>query len=135
MSAMIKVGLISYGYGAKTFHAKLIEASGMTLELIASSDAAKVHADYPNVRVTNDYRAAATDSAVNLVVIASPNDSHFSLACAALDAGKDVVVDKPFTVTVDEALELVRRADHAKRFLSVFHNRRFYCCSKLKAPV
>jgi scyllo-inositol 2-dehydrogenase (NADP+) len=62
---------------------------------------------------------------VDLVIIASPNQSHFPLAQAALEAGKHVVVDKPFTVTVSEADALIALAERQRRVLTVFHNRRW----------
>jgi scyllo-inositol 2-dehydrogenase (NADP+) len=61
----------------------------------------------------------------DLVVIASPNQTHFPIAKAALDAGRHVVVDKPFTITTDEADELIRLAAARERVLTVFHNRRW----------
>jgi predicted dehydrogenase len=68
---------------------------------------------------------AATHSEVDLVVIATPNESHFPLAAAALQAGKHVVVDKPFTVTLAEARALAEMSRQHRRVLSVFHNRRW----------
>jgi predicted dehydrogenase len=65
------------------------------------------------------------DPDIDLVVIATPNDTHFPLAKAALEAGKHVVVDKPFTVTLSQARELESLAKHCGRVLSVFHNRRW----------
>nr|VXZ84095.1 Uncharacterized oxidoreductase ydgJ [Klebsiella pneumoniae] len=65
------------------------------------------------------------DPDIDLVVIATPNDTHFPLAKAALEAGKHVVVDKPFTVTLSQARELESPAKHCGRILSVFHNRRW----------
>lgn len=65
------------------------------------------------------------DPDIDLVVIATPNDTHFPLAKAALEAGKHVVVDKPFTVTLSQACELESLAKHCGRVLSVFHNRRW----------
>jgi predicted dehydrogenase len=62
---------------------------------------------------------------VDLIVIATPNESHYPLAAAALRAGKDVVVDKPFTVTLAEARSLIEIAEQHQRLLSVFHNRRW----------
>jgi len=122
----LQVALIGFGYVGQTFHAPLIESvEGLSLALVASSDAGKVHARWPQVRVTADHLAAATDPAIDLVVIASPNDSHYPLACAALLAGKHVVIDKPFTVAVDEARDLVELAVTRGRLLSVFHNRRW----------
>lgn len=126
MPSMLNVALIGFGYVGQTFHAPLIDSvEGLSLALVASSDAGKVRARWPQVRVTADYLAAATDPAIDLVVIASPNDSHYPLACAALLAGKHVVIDKPFTVAVDEARDLVELAETRGRLLSVFHNRRW----------
>jgi predicted dehydrogenase len=68
---------------------------------------------------------ALQDTAVDLVVIATPNDLHFQQAQAALLAGKHVVVDKPFTVTVSEARQLDALASKQGLLLSVFHNRRW----------
>lgn len=121
-----RVGLVGYGFAAKTFHAPLLTAEfGLTLATVASGDAAKVTADLPRVRVDGDPFAVATSGDIDLVVIASPNDSHAPLARAALRAGKHVVVDKPFTLDMAEARELIALADKHARLLSVFHNRRW----------
>lgn len=126
MNSMIRVGLIGFGYVGRTFHAPLIEAvDGLSLTAIASSDAARVQTFRPGLRVVADYAALATDPAIDLVVIATPNDSHHALARAALLAGKHVVIDKPFTVTLDQADELVALAARQGTLLSVFHNRRW----------
>ncbi len=123
---VIRVGLIGYGYAGRTFHAPLLAAEpGMALTLVASGDAAKVHADWPGMTVIADPLAAATSDAVDLVVIASPNASHAPLATAALGAGRHVVVDKPFTLDLAEARALVALAGQRDRLLSVFHNRRW----------
>ena len=66
-----------------------------------------------------------TDPTIDLVVVSTPNESHFDLATRAFAAGKHVVVDKPFTVTVAEAEGIVAAAAAAGRVLSVFHNRRW----------
>jgi predicted dehydrogenase len=84
-----------------------------------------VQADWPGVAVDRDPIAVATAADIDLVVIASPNDSHAPLARAALAAGKDVVVDKPFTLDMAEARALIALADEGGRLLSVFHNRRW----------
>ncbi|RXC68175.1 oxidoreductase, partial [Escherichia coli] len=65
------------------------------------------------------------DPNIDLIVIPTPNDTHFPLAKAALEAGKHVVVDKPFTVTLSQARELDALAKTLGRVLSVFHNRRW----------
>ena len=123
---VIRVGLIGYGYAGRTFHAPLLASEpGMALTLVASSDAARVHADLPNVAVIADPLAVATSDAIDLVVIASPNASHAPLARAAIEAGRHVVVDKPFTLDTAEARGLVALAAKHDRLLSVFHNRRW----------
>lgn len=122
----IRVGLIGYGYSGRTFHAPLIGAvAELDLRLVGSSAPARVRADLPDVRVSADPVAVATAEAVDLVVIATPNDTHAPLARAALAAGKHVVVDKPFTLDLAEARGLAAAARRGGRLLRVFHNRRW----------
>jgi predicted dehydrogenase len=121
----IRVGLIGYGYAGKTFHAPLIQSvPGLSVTVVGSSKPDVVHAAIPNVTVC-DPTEVPTHPDVDLVVIATPNESHFPLAAAALRAGKDVVVDKPFTVTLAEARSLAALAKERGRLLSVFQNRRW----------
>lgn len=121
----IRVGLIGYGFAGKTFHAPLIRSvPGLALTVIGSSRPEVVQADLPGVIVC-PAEDVTRHPDIDLVVIASPNESHFPLAAAALRSGKDVVVDKPFTVTLAEARSLVEIAQQHKRLLSVFHNRRW----------
>jgi predicted dehydrogenase len=120
------VALVGYGFVGKTFHAPLIAATpGLLLHTVVSSDPARVLADHPGVKVVADLAAALADSAIDLVVIATPDLLHAPQAHAALDAGKAVVIDKPFAATLDEALALVGHASRAGKLLSVFHNRRW----------
>ncbi len=126
MSDSIRVGLIGYGYASKTFHAPLIAGTpGMALAALSSSDDTKVHADWPTVPVVSEPKHLFNDPNIDLIVIPTPNDTHFPLAKAALEAGKHVVVDKPFTVTLSQARELDALAKSLGRLLSVFHNRRW----------
>jgi len=126
MSDNIRVAIIGYGYASKTFHAPLIGGTpGMTLAAVSSSDEAKVRNDWPTVPVVAEPRRLLDDPNIDLIVIPTPNDTHFPLAKAALEAGKHVVVDKPFTVTLSQARELEAIAKSEGRLLSVFHNRRW----------
>ncbi|MCW1876465.1 oxidoreductase [Erwinia sp. INIA-01] len=126
MTDKIRVGLVGYGFASKTFHAPLIAGTAeMELAAVSSSDATKVHADWPSVQVVADPQALFDDPTIQLIVIPTPNDTHFPLAKAALDAGKNVVVDKPFTVTLSQARELDALAKAKGLLLSVFHNRRW----------
>jgi len=126
MTAVLRVGLIGYGYVGRTMHAPLIASvAGLSLAAVGSARRDEVRAAWPRVRVTDDYLALARDSECDLIVIATPNDSHHALARAALEAGRHVVVDKPFTVTLAEADDLIALAQRRERLVSVFHNRRW----------
>jgi predicted dehydrogenase len=126
MSEELRVGLLGYGYAGKTFHAPLIAAvQGLSLTAMASSDPAKVRADWPTVTITATPEELIARRDIDLVVVATPNTTHYPLASRALAAGKHVVVDKPFTVTLDEAHALRDEAAAAGRMLAVFHNRRW----------
>ena len=122
---MIRTGLIGYGLGGMAFHAPLIEAvPGLELAAIATSRADAVHERYPHVRVA-DAATLLADPGIALVVISTPNDSHFPLARAALTAGKHVVIDKPFANTVAQGEALAAFAAERDLVLSAFHNRRW----------
>lgn len=121
----VSVGLIGYGYAGKTFHAPLIRSvPGLELAYIASSKPDIVHAEVPEATVCKA-EELVVHPAVDLIVIATPNDSHFPLGASALQAGKHVVIDKPFTVTLEEARGLRQLAQQHGGLLSVFHNRRW----------
>jgi predicted dehydrogenase len=126
MSTCLNVGILGFGYAGATFHAPLIAAvPGLRIAAIASSNAAKVHAVRPDVPVCATPQALIARPDIDLVVLATPNETHHPLAAEALAAGKHVVVDKPFTLNIGEADDLVERAEAAGRLLSVFHNRRW----------
>ena len=112
----VRVGLVGYGLAGSTFHAPLIGATArMELTAVLTSREAP-------------HRVASLDQLINssdLVVVATPNITHYRIAKQALEAGKHVVVDKPFTVALDEADELIDLAVEQQRVLSVFHNRRW----------
>ncbi|MGO8672705.1 MAG: oxidoreductase [Capsulimonadaceae bacterium] len=121
----LRVALVGYGFAGEVFHAPLIRSTpGLSLTLIGSREPARVREDIPDAVVV-DYAEAISHPEIDLVVVATPNDSHAALARSALAAGKHVVVDKPFTVTPEDADELVTEADRAGLVLSVFHNRRW----------
>lgn len=125
-SMPVRVALIGYGFAGRTFHAPLIQSvPGLSLVLVASGSPASVQRDLPDAAVESDPMRAVASPDVDLVVIAAPNEAHHVLARAALQAGKHVVVDKPMTPRLDEAIELARLAHANARLLAVFHNRRW----------
>ena len=126
MADRIRVGLIGFGFVAKTFHAPLLTATdGYEITAVSSSRPAEVKAVLPGVDVIPDPKALAADADLDLVVIASPNETHATLANLAMCAGNNVVVDKPFTVTLAEARYLAAVAAKQNVLLSVFQNRRW----------
>jgi predicted dehydrogenase len=123
---VIRVALIGFGFAGKIFHAPLIAATaGLHLAVIGSRQDRSATADYPDAEVIPNPLDAISRPDVDLVVIATPNDSHAPLAEAAMRAGKHVVVDKPFTITLAEARALATLAAETGQLLSVFQNRRW----------
>ena len=121
----LNVALLGYGLAGRVFHAPLIvHTPGLRLHTVASSDAAKVQADFPDVAVVADPARVFADPGVDLVVVATPNATHAPLAIAALRAGRHVLVDKPLATGLAEAERMVAAARESGRILSVFQNRR-----------
>ena len=126
LPTLIGVALLGFGFAGHTFNAPFITTTpGLSLRVVASRQAARVAAEYPDVRVVPTPLEAIEQDDVALVVVATPNDTHAPLAEAAMRAGKHVVVDKPFTISLDEARALAAVADATGRLLSVYQNRRF----------
>ncbi len=123
---LLGVGLIGFGFVSKTFHVPLLKATeGYRITAVSSRRPADVLAVLPDVEVLLDPEALATHPGVDIVVIASPNETHAPLAEMAMRAGRHVVVDKPFTITVEEARHLAAVAAETGVVLSVFQNRRW----------
>ncbi|MBP7336110.1 oxidoreductase [Niveispirillum sp.] len=124
--ALVRTALVGFGYAGQTFHAPLIAATpGLELTAIVSGHPEKVRGSWPDVAVLPDLEGVLAHPAIDLIVIATPNDTHADMARRALSAGKHVVVDKPFTVTLAEARELAILEKQSGRLLSIFHNRRW----------
>jgi len=124
--ANVKTALVGYGYAGKTIHAPLIcAAKGLELATVVSSRPADVKADLPGVTVAPDLAAALTDPSIELVVIATPNDIHASQAHEVLEAGRHVVIDKPFALSVAEGESVLAHAGRVGKKVSVFHCRRW----------
>jgi predicted dehydrogenase len=126
----IRVGVIGYGLAGAVFHAPLIASTpGLRLAAIVTRDPARstqALVDYPGALIVPD-SAALWEMAgeLDLVVVASPNRTHAPLAHAALEAGLDVVVDKPMATSAAEARALADEAKRRGRMLTVFQNRRW----------
>jgi predicted dehydrogenase len=126
MADGIGVGLICYGTAARVFHAPVIESvPQLKLLKVVERSGDESRRRYPRAEVVRDADELLRDDGINLVVVATPNASHFELARRSLLAGKHVVVEKPFTNTSEEALELIELARRQGRLLTVHHNRRW----------
>jgi len=122
---MIRVGLIGYGLGGESFHAPTIRCTpGLELACIVSPSGSG--RNFPaGVRVARSVAEMLSDQSLRLCVVTSPNNFHFENARQCLEAGRDVVVDKPFTIMSQDARRLIEIAQQCGRLLSVFQNRRW----------
>jgi predicted dehydrogenase len=122
----IRVGLVGFGFVSKTFHVPLLQATdGYRITVVSSSRPAEVSAMLPDAEVVSRPEMLTAHPEVDLVVIATPNETHAPLAEMAMRAGRNVVVDKPFTISVEEARHLSAVATETGLLLSVFQNRRW----------
>lgn len=122
----IGVGIVGYGLGGRVFHAPFVDAvDGLRLVAIQQRRGDEAAKAYPAARIVRTFDEILADEAIELVVITTPNATHFDLARRALEAGKHVVVDKPFTATSDEAIVLGQLAKSKGRLATPFHNRRW----------
>lgn len=122
---MLNVGLVGFGFAGKVFHAPVIRAvEGLRLTTIVQRSGAGGDPRYADVEFVRSVDELLTRP-IDLVVVATPNPSHHPIAKQCLLAGRHVVVDKPFTVTLADAEELVRLGKEAGRVLSVYQERRY----------
>jgi len=110
----------------QVFHGPLIHSNpNLKLTHILQRKGHEAAQKYPQAKIVRDLDALLRDPFVDLVVVATPNTSHFEIAVQSLRAGKHVVVDKPFTMNPREADQLIALARDVERLLSVFQNRRW----------
>jgi predicted dehydrogenase len=126
MSQTINVALASYGMSGEVFHAPLIAAHPhFQLKTVVERHREKSKEQYPEVSVVKNYEALLNDAAIDLIVVNTPNPLHFEMCKQALEAGKHVIIEKPFTNTTAEAETLIRLAQEKNLILTVFQNRRW----------
>ncbi|HLJ27545.1 MAG TPA: oxidoreductase [Candidatus Angelobacter sp.] len=122
---MIDIGLVGFGFAGRVFHAPIIAAvPGLRLRAIVQRTGDDAVRLYPEAQILKSVDDLLRLEEIKLVVIATPNTSHYPLARQCLLAGRDVVVDKPFTTTYAEAAELVSLAKQVGRMLTVYQNLR-----------
>lgn len=123
---MLKVGLIGFGLAGQAFHAPVIRTTpGLELSCILERHGSLAQEKYPGIRVARTLDDMLNDRGIQLCVVATPNTTHFELARRCMEAGRNVVVEKPLAVTSQGADELTRVAERTGRVLSVYQNRRW----------
>jgi scyllo-inositol 2-dehydrogenase (NADP+) len=128
--ADLRAAIIGYGLAGRFFHAPLIAATeGLLLASVVTSNGerqAQVSREHPDAQILTSpaelWKSAAEH---DLVIVATPNETHAPLATEAIDRGLPVVVDKPLALSSREADELVTRSERSSTLLSVFQNRRW----------
>ncbi len=122
----IKTALCSFGMSGWVFHAPFIQAHpGFELHGILERTKELSRVTYPHAIIYRSLDELLADTAVELVIVNTPNVTHYDYTKRALLAGKHVIVEKPFTTTVEEAEELIALANQQGKLLTVYHNRRF----------
>ncbi|MDR2499327.1 MAG: Gfo/Idh/MocA family oxidoreductase [Tannerellaceae bacterium] len=126
MNTPIRTGLASFGMSGSVFHAPFIEIHPrFELHSIVERSANKAAAKYPGARILRSFEALLSDPDIDLVIVNTPDTTHYELCGMALEAGKHVVVEKPFVLNVAEGEELVRMARERNLLLAVYQNRRW----------
>ncbi|WP_445431010.1 Gfo/Idh/MocA family oxidoreductase [Chryseobacterium indoltheticum] len=123
---LVKVGLCAFGMSGKVFHAPFLkEHPGFFMSAVVERSKEDSKKKYPDAEIYRSVEEMLENADIEVVVVNTPVQTHFEYVKMALDAGKNVIVEKPFTVTVSEAEELVNLAENKNLFLSVYQNRRF----------
>ncbi len=122
----IKTAICSYGMSGKLFHAPFIHLTeGFELYAVYERTKELAAAKYPGIKTYRSLEEMLKDEEIELVIVNTPNYTHYEYATFALLAGKHVVVEKPFTNTVQEAMALITLAKKQNKKLSVYQNRRW----------
>lgn len=123
---LVKVGLCAFGMSGKVFHAPFLkEHPGFFMTAVVERSKNDSQEKYPEAVIYRSVEEMLEKADINLVVVNTPVQTHFEDAKKALEAGKNVIVEKPFTIDTNEAEQLVKLAEEKGLFISVYQNRRF----------
>lgn len=123
---LVKVGLCAFGMSGKVFHAPFLkEHPGFFMSAVVERSKNDSKEKYQETTIYRSVNEMLQNADIELVVVNTPVQTHFEYAKMALEAGKNVIVEKPFTLDAIEAEELVKLAEEKGLFVSVYQNRRF----------
>jgi len=126
MNHQINTGLLAYGMSGKVFHAPFIDAHpAFNFKAIVERTKKLAQLDYPNIVSHNSVEDLLADDSIDLVIINTPNYTHYEYAKKALNAGKHILVEKPFTATSAQAKEIFELANSLGKKALVYQNRRY----------
>jgi len=126
MSKPIVTGLLSYGMSGRIFHAPFLATNpGFLFKAVAERHEKKAGLKYPGLKSYGSIEELLDDGEIELVVVNTPNYSHFDFARRALQAGKHVLIEKPAAVTAAEASSLFELGRSSGLKVMVYHNRRY----------
>jgi len=125
MSKILQVGIASYGLSGQVFHGPFLKKhQGFKVVSVFERTKELSKKDFPEAKIVRSYEELITDSTIDLIIVNTPTQLHFSMALEALKAGKHVVLEKPFTVNFWEAEKLVKIATEKDLTLAIYHSRR-----------
>lgn len=126
MEKAIVTGLLAFGMSGKVFHAPFIDAHpGFKFHAVLERNQKKAAEDYPGVKSYDNFEDLIADQEIELVIVNTPNFTHADYTRRSLQAGKHVLVEKPFTATSAEAKELFDLARSLGKKIFIYHNRRW----------
>lgn len=126
MTNDIRAGVIGFGLAGRIFHAAVIaETPGLELACIVQRRGDEAAQAHPGVQIARSIEEMLEDRSINLVVVGTPSFAHFDHGMQCLRAGRNVVIDKPFTLTSDEATQLIDEARKQGVLVSAYQNRRW----------
>lgn len=126
MEKPIKTGLLAYGMSGKVFHAPFLETNkGFEFYAVVERNEKKAVFDYPNIKSFSTIDDLLADETIELIVVNTPNNTHFEFAKKVLEADKHVLIEKPATTTPDEFISLLALAKKVNKKVFVYHNRRW----------
>jgi predicted dehydrogenase len=123
---MIRIGLVAFGMAGRVFHGPLISSvEGLELAAVVERSSNKAAERYPGITTYRSLDEMLADRSLDLFVVATPSGTHFEVARKIIDAGRNLVVDKPVAVASAEVAQLMELAESRRVLLVPFFNRRW----------